>query len=190
MKCTLLPQQKRPGCTAAAASDLTNAHPQQRAQAVWWGHTLHPPHEAYMKPNTGVDDVHTGVDSGRRREQFCLWPCLSTHNAQIDCTESLSKQNTLNCSLMSSGVPLSRGREGAGHRAAPWSVRLRVRAAVVRVDRPRHRLCSMAISVVSFLKHSYAIPSPFSNTIILSHLRPHQSSPQAVRPGLSPGTHA
>ena len=64
-----------------------------------------------MRPNTGVDDVHTGVDSGRRREQFCLWPCLSTHNAQIDCTESLSKQNTLNCSLMSSGVPLSRGRE-------------------------------------------------------------------------------
>lgn len=56
-----------------------------------------------------------GVDSGRRREQFCLWPCLSTHNAQIDRTESLSTQNTLSCSLMTSGVPLSRGREQ--HRA-------------------------------------------------------------------------
>ena len=63
-------------------------------------------------PNTGVDDVHTGVNIGRRRELFCLWPCLSTHNAQIDCTESLSTQSTLTCSLMSSGVPLSK-RPGA-----------------------------------------------------------------------------
>ena len=63
-------------------------------------------------PNTGVDDVHTGVNIGRRRELFCLWPCLSTHNAQIDCTESLPTQSTLTCSLMSSGVPLSK-RPGA-----------------------------------------------------------------------------
>ena len=101
----------------------------------------------------------------RRREAHRLWPCSSTHNAQIDCTESLSTQVILICSLISGGRP------GSGHRADRGACAVAVRwSASPSVKR----------SVVSFLKHSYAIPSPFSTTIILSHLRPHQSSPQAI----------
>ena len=112
---------------------------------------------------------HTGVIGRRRREKNCLWPCLSSHKAQIDCTESLSTQAILICSLMSGDQPLSRGREPDSGRTVE---RARCRP-VVRV--------TVTLAICSVLSETFLCYSqPIFHHLILSHLRPHQSSPQAI----------